>query len=241
MPKKVFVLWSGGLDSTYTIMHYLKLGYCVEAGYIHVLNNETKSEMELDAISKLSNILSTEYSSPTMTSSCFEYVGKICSVEVHRAVSNVVLKQVPLWMLGMTYSVRSDVDIIAIGYIANDCALSYIDDIKRMYRSYMGLFEEKRPRLEFPLIKVQKSEILSGLPKNLSSLCVRCERPIKRDGVFIPCHMCTPCKHYDELTGVNKYTEYDQLGGSPIYKEPSKGGEKISPVKSMNVIPNQWN
>ena len=59
--KNVFILWSGGLDSTYLIYKNLNEGNKVISGYVSLLNNGKKVDMERQAIEKLKEEFNKEF------------------------------------------------------------------------------------------------------------------------------------------------------------------------------------
>jgi len=212
--KITYVLWSGGLDSTFLIQHILQKNSTNEvyAGYVEVINNKEKTKMELDAISKMSPIFKEIYGSR------FCNLGKVMSLDVLYPTNRTGLSQVPLWISALMSTTPKDVNEIAIGYVLNDCAVSYITEIKRLWNSYlvMSSYGFKRASLTFPLIKWTKLDIFNTLHSKLRDHVVCCEQPTEKDGKFISCNICDPCKRsvgyqlnnvIQDLEPIKKYTE----------------------------------
>jgi hypothetical protein len=86
-----------------------------------------------------------------------------------------------------------------MGYVMNDDAISYIDDIKRVYNSYKSLSDSLVP-IKFPLKKFKKEMIIDELPEKYSELTITCEEPrIKGNGNaeildYDACGYCPACK-----------------------------------------------
>ncbi len=152
-----FVLWSGGLDSTFLILKLLYDGHNVIAGRVNLMNNKEKEIYELKAIENLVPIFNLIISNLNWKVT-FEYRGVIANIEtLGKPICD--LYQVPGWISALhLYLQDLKVDKVAIGYVANDDALSYLNEIKIYYESIKGisLYGMKLPTLEFPIIKFKK-------------------------------------------------------------------------------------
>jgi 7-cyano-7-deazaguanine synthase in queuosine biosynthesis len=204
MSKIITVLFSGGLDSTYLIYDNLLLGNVVQPIHIKIKNNENKSLTEEQAINNLMEIL-PEY-------------GKIKTLIKHEILvgnggGEIDFKQMPSWMMGLLYSVTQKTDEIHIGYVCGDEIVSYLKDIKKIYKSYQPFFDFKLPKLKFPLVKKHKSVIYSKLPKNIIENLVYCETPLKTKNGFKKCNKCYPCNKYKYLIDID-----ETIIGKSIYK-----------------------
>ena len=60
-PKKVALLFSGGLDSTYLMYKNLEEGNIVYPYYIEVKNNEKKTELELNRSNLIVDVFKKNY------------------------------------------------------------------------------------------------------------------------------------------------------------------------------------
>lgn len=147
---KKAVLWSGGLDSTYLIYKNLKEGHTVDAHYVDIENNDNKTKMELKAIDKLNKLFNKEFSN-------FNYKGTLLRVSVTGVAcyDNLIFKQLPTWIYALQWI--GYVDCIEIGYVINDDAISYIEDIRKIYNSFSSIKDIIIP-IEFPLTKVKKED-----------------------------------------------------------------------------------
>lgn len=197
MSKKVAVLFSGGLDSTYLVWKNLTDGNDVQPIYVEVENNQTKTILEKNR----TGLLVQEF--------CKEFPGKIhdirymIKVNVHAIEDSLYFKQVPLWILATIFSQDLNVDEIQIGYVSNDDAISYLQDIQNVYKSYEPLMRYLKP-LVFPLSKKPKHDMAHELPEIYRKYIFSCEMATiigSENAEFIeyePCCECTPCGHIIE-------------------------------------------
>jgi len=203
--KAALIPWSGGLDSTYSVLTYLKKGYRVDAPYFTIQNNDRKVKCEIETIKRFRDM------EPFKT-----YIdnGKLCvyessSVEILTDSDCVVeLTQPPIWLLASFFCVgwRKPVDELVISYVLNDCAVSYVDDLRRVWeslRGFVGIENRKHyPELKFPLLKTNKLNIIDGYINqfdnghDILNNVWWCENP--EDGKL--CGSCTPCKRYKEIS-----------------------------------------
>jgi len=193
MSKKVIVLFSGGLDSTYLIWKNLKDGNIVKPLYFEIENNMDKSSIEKQQINLLWNQFNIEFKDNIKP---IEYTIKI---NIHLSGTNeLTFVQVPIWLLGILFSIDRNYDEVQIAYVGNDDAISYLKEIKNIYKSYQEITNNLIP-LKFPLRKNFKHDILNELPLNYRNLTFSCENPkiisnINNNIIFEPCGCCEPCK-----------------------------------------------
>ena len=160
----------------------------VDAGYIKIINNVNKTEQELQAINELLNDLKI-YD--------FNYKGIIAEVGINDG--NTVFSQLPMWLLGLLFqdNENSNYDEIAIGYIMNDDVISYLKEIKKMWKSFKSIRLGKA-KLKFPLIKHTKESIKNQIPIEVFNKTVWCENPNvvvdKKSKKYEPCGYCHSCK-----------------------------------------------
>ena len=185
------------MDSTFLVQKYLQEGHKVNAVYFTLENNETKSKAELQATTKMGDLIRETFPKGNFSFSN-QAMGR---AEVSRG-GDIVAHQVPFWILAALFAIDQSVDEVAIGYVQNDCMISFLDDIRRVYKAYQPFFSYKLPKLVFPLMKWTKQEIRDALAKELMELCVWCENPndvLGAGKVFEPCGYCAPCKRHKEL------------------------------------------
>jgi hypothetical protein len=189
--KEVGVFFSGGLDSTYLVWKNLKEGNTVVPMYIEVMNNKNKTILEKNRIKLLHDEFRKEFGYN------IDRIKYPIVIDILNR-GNLYLNQVPIWILGALFS--QDVSEIQIGYVSNDDAISYLDDIKKMYNEYNRISAKLVP-ITFPLSKHSKIMMMDELPQKYSNLIVSCENPKiigSKDNNFIeyePCCTCVPCTH----------------------------------------------
>jgi len=195
------VPWSGGLDSTYLVWHLLSCGHSVDTVYFSLGNNSAKTTRELKARDKIKKYFSSF--------SKFKDREKMFNIDVDdtsRCYSD--LAQVPAWITGIVYSCGNNkesfplstsgnhsYDYVALGYVMGDHAISFIEDIKKIYMAFGGLSAERQklPKLVFPLKKMLKEDICNKLPNDILKEVTFCEERIDN------CGKCAPCKRWKAL------------------------------------------
>jgi len=199
--KTVLVLFSGGLDSTYLVYKNLKEGNRVQPIYIELNNNREKSIIERIQTQKLIDLFDQEFNVDTNR---IYNIAKPMQLLVNSSAPELTFRQMPAWITGIMYSNElSEADEVHIGYVMNDSAISYLEDIKRIYYAYQGIVNKKLPRLMFPLIKLDKPMISNMLPERYKELTITCEVPrlaLSGSGVkYFDCGDCDPCKRAVKL------------------------------------------
>lgn len=220
--ETIGVLWSGGLDSTYLIYWLLEHGYTVKAYYSEILNNVAKSKMEINAIDKMTPIFRAMYQNR------FDYYGVVQQTQINGRTSNVVFQQMPIWLLSALY-MDDEVKRVAIGYVMNDDAISYLDDIQKAWKALSFLLR-KTPTLWFPLTKMHKEDICAWLPMEFKQHVVSCEYP-RTD--FSPCGTCHTCQR-SPLVPKQKYVDVVKCEIQPTTITSDAVCSKVVGAVSMN-------
>lgn len=217
--KKILVSFSGGLDSTYLIYDNLKKGNRVAGVYTTIKNNENKSEVERYQIRELDKLFSQDF--PGM----FElHMGT--EISFSWEVRNLHLKQISIWLLSLLYD-SYDCDEVQIGAVMNDDLISFLDDIKKTWKSYSWLYDNPIP-LTFPLSKTSKYEIVKNLPEKYKGLVVYCEDPII-------------IKHPDDNNGTLEFRNCEKCQSCKRYKyDCESSGIRYGQDKSQDTIPNYY-
>ena len=218
MSKKVAILFSGGLDSTYLVWKNLKDGNTVFPIYIEISNNKVKTIMEKNRIELLHKRFAEEFNVDKSYYDCpLKDIQYALTVDVTANEESLYFKQVPIWILGVLFSQGLEVSEIQIGYVGNDDAISYLKDIQKIYKSYQAMSEPLKP-LVFPLVKERKYDIAKELPYIYRELIFSCEdaRIIGSEEAelveYEPCCNCTPCRTIIA-------TDYYSLGFPNIYED----------------------
>jgi hypothetical protein len=214
MSKKVAVLFSGGLDSTYLVWKNLKEGNTVVPIYVEIKNNEVKTIIEKNRVELLVREFRKEFGNDSIHD-----VRYAMTVEVHAIESSVYFKQLPIWLFTIVFIQGMYADEVQIGYVSNDDAISYLDDIQNIYHSYQAICEPMIP-LTFPLKKMKKAQMGSELPTQYLNLIFSCENAKivgSKDADFVeyePCCECVPCKTImsTEYYGHNGFPERYKKG-----------------------------
>lgn len=191
MKSHTFTLWSGGLDSTYLIYCRLSEGYKVSAGYVEIMNNEVQSKREQEAIERLVPLLKAEFGD------LFNYMGTVVKVDVKTSGNHVALQQAILWPVVM-HVLPDGITEIAIGYVMNDCAISYLNEIKAMFDGFKGLLVNPKWEVTFPLSKSPKQHVHSWLPSKLRDHVTWCESHETMEHGW-SCRRCNSCKRMVDL------------------------------------------
>lgn len=176
--KHYLVSWSGGVDSTYLICKLLEEGHKVSAFYTALFNNVDKTKRETEAITEIRKIFEQNQN--------FSFVGSN-NIELWAYGECLALKQVPAWICSLAYFASDKYDTVAIAYIMGDDAISFIPDIEKIWNSYRGITDGKLPKLEFPLVKLKKSEAWYDLPLVIRDHVTWCE---ENGNPICKCHSC---------------------------------------------------
>ncbi len=220
MSKRVAILFSGGLDSTYLMWKNLKDGNTVIPVYVEIENNEVKTKLEKNRIELLWKEFAKEFhdENDNYYNSKLQPIKYAVKVGVHANEGSLYFKQIPIWIFSVVFLQGMDVDEVQIGYVSNDDAISYLDDIQNIYKSYQAISEPMKP-LVFPITKMKKYMMAQELPEQYRKYVFSCEmaRIIgKEDAEFIeyePCCECVPCR----TIIANEY--YGIEGFSDIYRK----------------------
>lgn len=190
-----FILWTGGLDSTFLVNDLLEKGNKVTTAYIEILNNSNKTKREINAQSQLSKYFSKQYPSH------FKNLGTIIKYE--HLTETFPLPQLPIIL--STIITHSKSEYVSIGYCMGDTAISVINEITTIYNQYKNLaskLNHNMPEIYFPLQYIPKSTMANKLSNlNLLHLTTSCENPDDDN-----CNQCKPCiirKYYTSYKNNN--------------------------------------
>ena len=183
---RILCLWSGGLDSTYMLKKLSKEGHQVTAGWVKIKNNKEKNLREEKAREA---IIDTGF----LNKYDIIYDSKPLS-EFSLGFRNqqLMFHQVTPWLIGLIDRASGDdFDAVAIGYVRNDDAISFLDEIRAIYESFNAISHKPLPQLLFPLSKIDKNHIFHELEANVRTLVTWCENYHSSDD---NCGQCTPCR-----------------------------------------------
>jgi len=181
--SKVLVPWSGGLDSTFMILELLNEGHKVHAYYIDVNRGSAQNKREQAAIEKII---------PFFEPYSFTYHGIGVSIDMH-VCGNQILAYQFLWPLLLM--ANGDYDMIAIGYVMNDDAISFLNELETLMNGYKP-FVKKMPKLYTPLTKFPKQYIWNNLREDIRKHVTWCETD---KNLKNPCRKCASCKRMNDI------------------------------------------
>jgi len=212
MKNKTFLIpWSGGLDSTYSVLYHLHRGHTVHAPYFAISNNTNKVDQE--------KITRARFSTMEPFKS-FIAQGKLILIDGGETyISNPAthgrfapsLSQPIIWLMHSLFTLDLDVDYesVVISYVSGDCAVGWIDDIRDIWNAYKQMIipnkriYRKYPRIEFPWIKYDKNDLVDGIEimygaqaDDIFKYIWWCEQP-NRFGFL--CGSCDPCVRYKSI------------------------------------------
>ena len=196
----ILIPFSAGLDSTTLVYNALEKKEKFEVCYIEIKNNIGKSKIEFQQRRKILNLLKEKFNT---------YIPDYTGTEVFVNRNGVVsLPQLPIWIMGLLYHMDDNTKEIRLGYCKNDDAISYIDEIRKIWKSYETVISSKLPKLTFPISKNGKMEHFHKIPHDIFQETFFCEDP---KDIVIPdtsdvditwrdCGKCGSCKRakYDE-------------------------------------------
>lgn len=188
MQKRVLIAWSGGLDSTYLIQHYLEQGYGVDAVACN-LKNAYPTQMKREELAR-KRMLKKHFRGKDVT-----LVGTSTMQFDGYCFGALGLSQPPIWLLNLLVYLRQEHTEVAVGYVMNDDALSFLDVISGIWNSYAGLVQFPLPPLVYPLMRYKKTRIWNEIHSQLRDMVTWCENPLKNDR----CGHCASCKKMVDL------------------------------------------
>lgn len=222
--KKVLIPWSGGLDSTYLVWKNLSEGNTVYTFSVELENNVGQRDSEIAA----RKLIQEFFQEQNLNIRLFSDYG-LSKISV-RGGYNMVLSQPPIWVLFSMYSHDlCDTEEIQIGYVMNDDAISYLDEIRNLYSSYSSFLSCKPPTLQFPIIKKKKYDLINEMPEELVKMVSYCEY-----GNDPNCN-CLCCeRHHAELRLSHKYNLARPLPYSKVYHEEKV---EVKPIPYQMELP----
>lgn len=182
------VLFSGGLDSTYLVSYLLSETGPVDILYVNGGQSFTKITRELEARDKLIELMNRIY--PNKIRNQYELLHP---VYLHNEVAKK-WTQPNAWMQGAFSVLNPEIhSALNVAYVNDDGAYFgyHLQDIKDQWRS-MQVVGTKGDHVEltFPIIHIDKINILEQIDKRLLPHVWVCELPIDRKA----CQICAPCK-----------------------------------------------
>lgn len=191
----IFCLWSGGLDSTYMVAKLLADNHNVGTGYIKLSNNVNKSEREINA---RNHMLKYFYKFAN-----FADYGILQSINIHHVSGRMSFHQAQ-WWLNSIASIPKQYDKLAIGYVMNDDAISYLKDFENIVDS-LNLLTTEKIDVIFPIIKMKKGEMWDYISPEIKKFVTWCEdEDIENED---HCGKCNPCRKAFSFDNIKLFFE----------------------------------
>lgn len=209
--KVVIVLYTGGLDSTYSLMKELDEGNLVIPIY-----NRLNSESAEDETHELEYMLIHNIEILRRKFYYLEPMKLNVSSHVHFNTSFVFYQQVYNAVSAFTigYDILQYVDEVIMSLVEGDDSVPYTNELKNIFNSSMKMMlleKSLQTTLEFPLLKMTKTEVYNNLKdlmkKNDVDLNIfSCEFPKieydynSKDPILKlkPCGKCNSCKRNEK-------------------------------------------
>ena len=208
MKKQILQAVSGGFDSSYLLIKNLQNGDTVQPVYIFVSSiNRIKQKIESSVVKNLIKKLQVKHDNLK------DLIEADISMDSTR---NIISDQPIYWTLALfkevkKYGFYNNYDEVHIGYILQDAAISYLREIKALWKALHSFSHPDPdfviPKLCFPLSKYHKVQIINSLQyldDDIIDSCWNCENPdiIKTtrhkdtiEAYIEPCGNCAPCVH----------------------------------------------
>lgn len=221
--SRVFIPWSGGMDSTYLVYRAILAGCRVTTAYFKVENNTEKVKAELNA-----RVPMIEYFRTLARDHNAEYddLGVIFSVDVgaeHTRGTVGKFSQTPLWILASAYCAK-DYDYVAMGFVQGDETVSWFKEYTRLFEGYKKIQADfvtpPKVKLIFPISRTRKDDIYWNLPDELRNKTWTCEAPTVINDEFHECGICKPCKTHLANTGRLNFPYVDRAEYLQTKDEP---------------------
>lgn len=186
--KVPLVLFSGGMDSTYLVSYMLATDGPVDILYVNGGQAREKMRLELEARDRLIEFMNREY--PNKIQRQYEILQPIY---LHDGQSKK-WNQPNAWMHG-AYRVLDAKrhSCVRVAYVDSDGAYfgKHLRHIEDQWESMLkhGFTGDHVP-LEFPLLHMNKLNVLEEIDKRLLPMVWVCEMPFEGKA----CQKCSPCK-----------------------------------------------
>jgi 7-cyano-7-deazaguanine synthase in queuosine biosynthesis len=172
MSKNVLLLFTGGLDSTYLLLKNIKEGNDIDCLYCEILNNGDKTLVEKFCADRLISMIKadeTDRKSYIRTLTNKVYFSGNCPTN-----PQILINLFNSLMLSIG---NNDYDEVQIAYVQGDIALSYINDMQKLFNLTKKLFglANNKTKLTFPLAKEHKGDFIDKIPKKYFKYINSCE------------------------------------------------------------------
>lgn len=187
----VLIPWSGGIDSTYLLYSKLRDGIDVRTFYVRVGNNVVKTRHELRARRRLARTIKVMNLPGKWLSDSWRFNSSLVD-----GAALIHGPQTLIWLLHAAMNLKEDVQTVSIAFSVGDGAVYYTRDAEAVWGAYGGFFSGNA-KLEFPLLKWLRTDIVRRLPVDLLKDVWYCENPSPSEK---PCGKCDKCVNHRHLT-----------------------------------------
>ena len=219
------VLFSSGLDSTFTLVRSLEAGDHVYPIYVDTCIGDDQKKLELSQVRKITDLLRRRRFSEELE--CYHVV----KADIEGSNDLLLLNQPQAWLYGAVSALgyfKRTIDEVRVSYVFGDQAPAMLDQIRSLWAALGAFFRpnvaHRFPKLAFPCLTWSKDAIAQYLMDRGYDDVLRetywCEKPIEeKPGVYKTCgecHSCTVMKNwyvYEEKTyEVDCGNEKDERG-----------------------------
>lgn len=188
--KRPLILFSGGLDSTFTLSQHLAAGVDVDVLYVTDAAMPIKIEKEMEVRKKIIDKCHEMWPARVRN----QYV--VSAVANHREDDKS--KQSASWLFGALQVIDSEIHSeILISYIRGDGICTDIHKLEESWNSLTSVTSKNTVPIRFPLLTYNKYLIIHWWRKWKSPLLDMiwvCENPKKdKIGRISKCNACMPC------------------------------------------------
>lgn len=209
----VIVLYTGGVDSTYSLLRELEKGNLVIPVYNRLNCECEKGKFSLIEYTLIHNVkmLRSKYSN-------LESLQLNVSSQTHLSSSFVYYQQVynVISIFAIGYDILQYVDNVIMSIVMGDDSVSYLSELRSIFNTSMKMMSiDDKPlkvSLKFPLVKTNKHRVHSRLKDlmkktDVNIKLISCENPkvlskLNRKGdleiEICPCERCNSCIHNRE-------------------------------------------
>ena len=229
----VVIAFSGEVDSTLLLVQNLEKGNHVFPVFVDLYPN-SKNRYEKEFAEKLIKVLQKRY--PNNLS----YL-RVVDHHVNSYYHSFRLSQPVVWTFSLAIfcaSFNQDIDEVQIGYISNDCAISYLEEIQNLWDCIYKFIQPtlQKPKLSFPLTKITKEEIYIEIQKKgfekILHLFPFCEANAFETKLF-SCGTCPSCGKVKFLQETNPYMFPKKF--LDIFKTKEENRKIKKPISLLNI------
>lgn len=201
---KTLLLFSGGLDSTYSLYRLLQEGKGVDLLYAdggqHPHKRAAEEIARKEVLTRLSHHLKITSEFKTWEPRSTIKFGNSPSVG---------FSQVPAWLIASLEIVDPAIhDEVIVSYVAGDQAVAVLNDMRDAWYYLWRVAKVSSAALvplNFHLVYMTKEDIVNQLPQEIVEATWVCETPIVSSDDYLPCGACPACKRRSRLFLIHEH------------------------------------